>query len=98
MTVGDLLARMSASEFHEWFVFYQMEPFGEWRSDLRAGIVASTFASAHRRKGSRRPTPKDFMPTFGEKEESRQSWQEQLRIVQFADIGFQKLFAEDSNG
>ena len=89
---------MSASEFYEWSVFAEIEPFGEWRADLRAGIVASTFASAHRRKGSRQPTPKDFMPTFGEKTVRRQSVSEQRAIFEQANIGLQKLFRESADG
>jgi len=98
MTVAELLRKLSASEFHDWSVYETLEPFGEWRADLRAGIVASTFASAHRRKGSRQPTPKDFMPTFGEKTVRRQSVSEQRAIFEQANIGLQKLFRESADG
>ncbi len=42
-----------------------MEPFGEERADLRAGIIASTIANsaAHSPGGFK---PADFMPTFGQ--------------------------------
>ena len=98
MTVAELLRHMSSSEFREWCVYSGIEPFGEERADLRAGIIASTFASAYRKKGSRRPKPSDFMPKFGEQVERRQTWQEQLAIIERADIGFQKLFGEDADG
>jgi hypothetical protein len=46
--------------------YYEMEPFGEERADLRSGIVASTVANAHRdAKRRRKPfRPLDFMPRF----------------------------------
>lgn len=43
--------------------YFGIDPFGEERADLRAGIVASTVANAHRSKG-RAFRPKDFMPNF----------------------------------
>ena len=98
MPVCELLRKLPASEFHEWSVYQTLEPFGEWRADLRAGIVASTFASAHRRKGSRQPKPKDFMPTFGEKTVRRQSVSEQRAIFEQANIGLQKLFEGGADG
>lgn len=44
--------------------YERLEPFGERRADLRAGIVASTIANAHRGKEGRPYTPQDFMPDF----------------------------------
>ena len=82
MTVGELLARISSRELSEWIVYFEMEPFGEERADLRAGIVAATVANTARDTKRRvRPLePKEFMPVF-ERERPRQSWQEQLEIV-----------------
>lgn len=59
-----------------------MEPFGEERADLRAGIIASTIANANRDPKRRRKPykPEDFMPKFA-KDRPRQTWQEQLAIV-----------------
>lgn len=53
------------------------------RADFRAGIVAATIANVNRdRKKRPRPfTPADFMPTVITKK-PRQSWEEQLAIVQ----------------
>lgn len=55
---------MPSSEFSEWMAFAALEPFGENRADLRAGIVASTLANIHRKKGAKAFAPTDFMP-FG---------------------------------
>lgn len=63
MTVGQLLASMSAREFTEWMAFDSLEPFGDQRADLRAGIVAATVVNSNpwRKKGSRAARPSDFM-------------------------------------
>lgn len=55
---------MSAREFSEWMAYDRLEPFGEVRADLRAGIIASTIAAVNTPKGRRRPRPSDFMPEF----------------------------------
>ena len=46
----------------EWIALDRVDPFGEWRADLRAGIVASTLANANRGKDTKVFAPKDFMP------------------------------------
>ena len=51
-------------EFRDWQIYYQIEPWGEERADLRTGILASLIANIHRRKGSARLLPRDFMPDF----------------------------------
>ena len=48
MTVAELLSRTTSRELSEWMVYYELEPFGEERADLRAGIVASTVANVNR--------------------------------------------------
>lgn len=46
--------------------YAEVEPFGETRADLRAGIVASTIHNCHITKRSDARSPADFMPKFGE--------------------------------
>jgi len=55
---------MSSHELTEWKVYEVVEPFGEARADLRAGIIAATVAnfSGNRAKGSKALSPLDFMP------------------------------------
>ena len=62
LPVRELLARMGSDELTEWMAFYQLEPFGDFRADLRSAIVASTLANAHRSKDGKPFTPEDFMP------------------------------------
>lgn len=66
--------------------YAKLEPFGEERADLRAGIVAATIANAHRRKGSKPFKPSDFMPAFGPQE--AQSVEQQLGLVEMLNVAF----------
>jgi len=52
---------MSVEEFRSWVEFYEEEPFGDVRADLRAGVVAATVARMLGGKTAR-PKPIDFMP------------------------------------
>ena len=52
----------------EWMAFYNIDPWGETRADLRAGIIASTTYNVQRGKGQARKAS-EFMPDFEEKEE-----------------------------
>jgi hypothetical protein len=53
---------MSAEEYAEWLVYWQVEPWGDWRADLRSAIVASLLRNAHRAEGERAFSIPDFMP------------------------------------
>lgn len=59
-----MLATGTLEQLYEWFDYFALEPFGEERADLRAGIIAATMANAWRGKGSRTYKPQDFMPRF----------------------------------
>jgi len=65
LSVREMLARMGSDEFSEWLAYYQLEPFGDYRADYRSGVVASTFANAHRAKDASPFRPEDFMPFMG---------------------------------
>lgn len=57
---------MSWREYLEWSEYYAVEPWGEDRADLRAGIVSSVIANTNR-DPKRRPKPfepVDFMPYY----------------------------------
>jgi hypothetical protein len=59
---------MDSRELSEWMAYERIEPFGEMRADLRAGIVASVVANANRTRGDAFK-PADFMPNFDREEE-----------------------------
>ncbi len=46
----------------EFIAFDRIEPWGEWRADLRAGIIASVIANVNRGKKTKAFLAKDFMP------------------------------------
>jgi hypothetical protein len=52
---------MPATELAEWALLYRESPFGEFRADLRSGIVAAVVA---RTQGNASAKPSDFMPYF----------------------------------
>lgn len=56
---------MSSRDISEAMAYDKLNPFGESRSDLRAGIIASVIANANKGKGAKTFTPQDFMPKFG---------------------------------
>ena len=88
MTVRELLARVSSRELSEWMAYAKIEPFGEVRADLRAGIIASTVANTARDpKKRRRPfQPREFMPRF--ERQRQQTWEDQLRYVEMLNVAF----------
>jgi len=63
-TVGELGQRLTSHELSEWMAYAQIEPFGQGRTDLGAGVVAATVANASgpRKKGQAPFRPEDFMP------------------------------------
>ncbi len=61
-TVKQLLYEIDSAELTEWMAVYRIELFGEIRADYRAGVIASTLANIHRKKGAKPFSPQDFMP------------------------------------
>ena len=64
MTVAELLSRISSSELAEWQAFASIEPFGEFRADIRAAMIATTTANTWKGKGQRPSKITDFMLSF----------------------------------
>ena len=63
MTVRELLSTVDSRELAEWIAYHtHVEPIGEVRGDLRAGIVASTIANVNRKKHRAPFKAHDFMP------------------------------------
>lgn len=85
-----MLARMPSRLFSEWMAYAQLEPFGEGRADLRAGIVASVIANRWRGEDEREYKPEDFvaMPELPKEAEPVQSWQHQLLLVEMLNAAF----------
>lgn len=65
-----MLGRMSSREFSEWMAFYNIDPFGDQRADLRAAIQSSLLFNVNRGKGQSAKSVEDYMP-FSEKPKSK---------------------------
>jgi len=63
---------MPVAEYRSWMDFYQVEPWGDLRADLRAGIIASTFVRLMGAKGAR-PKPLDFMPIVAAQQQRKRA-------------------------
>jgi len=80
-----LYRALSSADFAEWMAYDQIEPFGESRADLRAGIIAATTANVWRGDDVEPFEPSDFMPVFSAENEAAdepQTWQEQMILVE----------------
>lgn len=64
-----MLSSMSWPQFTAWMSYANVQPFGDRRADLRAGIIASTIANAHRDPRKPALQPSDFMP-FSERSDN----------------------------
>ena len=67
-----MLAEMQPHHLGEWLALYKIDPWGEFRADLRMGIQAAVVANVNR-DSKRKPdayTPADFMPDFAPQKES----------------------------
>jgi Protein of unknown function (DUF4035) len=80
--VRELLGRLSSAEIGEWLAYYELEPFGEWRADLRAGIIASTVFNMNRGEHAAPARAADFMPDFsGERLRAQEKSIEELKLL-----------------
>jgi len=73
--------------------YASLEPFGETRADLRAGIIASTVANAHRDRKTKPMKPSDFMPKFDYRPPSEEEVAARVRaMLRMAspDVGSQR--------
>ena len=78
MPVGELLSRCSSQELTEWQAYYNIEPFGEYRADIRSAIIACVLANVNRGKNTPAFKVDDFMPKF---DPPRQMSNDEIRNV-----------------
>ncbi len=75
-----MLAEIDARELAEWEAFYNIDPFGEGRDDLRAGIICSTIHGMAGKIANKAMAPADFMPFLTKPEREPQSPEEQQML------------------
>lgn len=73
----ELLARIDSRELAEWAAYYGLNPWGEERADLRAGVIASTVVNSLSEKGGFKPS--DFMPKYGPQPEEKPKSMSELK-------------------
>lgn len=66
--------------FLEWQAYSHIDPFGNERLDLIAGIIASTTANVHRGKNDKPFKASDFMPDWRSQEEKLQHRRAELEM------------------
>ena len=88
----ELLARIDSRELSEWQAYEGLDPWGGWRGDLQAGIVASVVANTMgRRKGQPAFTPQDFLPSFeGPSPRPAQTVEEQMQMARLITDAFNR--------
>ncbi len=74
----------------EWIALERVDPWGEWRADLRAGIVASTIANVNRGKKDKAFSAQDFMPDFRTPKEKRRARNKGIRASLRETLGVKK--------
>lgn len=70
-----LAAQLTASQLAEWRAYASIEPFGEWRQELRHGQTMHLLDSAHFKR-TEPLKPIDFM-NFVERPEEKEATQEE---------------------
>ncbi len=84
-----MLRELTARQYAEWQVIYGIEPWGEWRADLRMGILATAVVAPHLKPGAK-TKPADFMPDFmpdftkNKKKKPKQTPEEQAAVFRQA--------------
>jgi hypothetical protein len=76
-----MLQHLTSRQFNEWQAFYQIDPFGEARGDLRTGILASVISNRMRGKHETALQPVDFMPFMHPQEQTPEDMQRTLRRI-----------------
>lgn len=75
-----MLDSITPQMFDEWKWDFEDDPWGDFRDDLRAGIIAALLFNAHRGKNTEAAKPTDFLMFNGEQAE--QSTEEMMLAAQ----------------
>lgn len=90
-----MLAKMPYRVYQDWMTYSELEPFGEERADLRAGIIATTIANClARRKGKPAFRVKDFMPEFDRPPRVKRTPDDMLKQVKLLNMLYGGKFVD----
>lgn len=59
--MSGLLAALPHRAWLDWYAYFELEPWGEERADLRSAIVAATQYNTTRGRGQAPRPPRDFL-------------------------------------
>lgn len=95
MTVGELRERIGASEFVDWMVLEELEPYGEKAEWYRAGMIACVILNSRPglKKGDKLFTPDDFIPKIDTRSAFEKAEQERKAMVIWAKVHNAKVEA-----
>jgi len=71
MPVSELGKRVTSSELSEWIAWDRIQPFGEMREDLRAGMIAAPLLNIWIPKGKKRAKASDWIMEFDSVDEEK---------------------------
>lgn len=91
MTVAEAQQRIDSQEFASWMAYDRIEPFGEYRADLRSAIIAYTLAESNRSKKAKPFTVDDFMPKFDRTPKEQSPDEMFSKLMAFAEAHNRKL-------
>lgn len=88
-----MLRSITAAQLIEWMQYDIIEPFGEWRDDWRSAEIVTMLANVNRDSKKRKDPYKviDFLPKFGEQEQSKpkhQTVKQQVAIAKLIAAAF----------
>lgn len=86
-----MLREISIHEFREWRAYYDLEPFGEERQDLRIGSIVSTLVNIYRKKGKPAVSIRDGTIKVGEQVAKKPRPWQQLKNIGAAIAGMANL-------
>lgn len=74
-----MLRSITAKQFQEWYLYAQIEPFGEKRADLRMAATNALLANINRGKNQTPYKIEDFLFNFEPK--PKETWEEKARLA-----------------
>lgn len=96
-----LLRRMPSSLLTEWLAYDQIDPLGSGRIDAGFGLVAATVVNVNRKKGRRAVKPIEMYPPwdkeYAKRHPAKQTWQDQLLIVEMMNMAMGGKDLRDKN-
>lgn len=66
-----MLERISSRELSEWMAYYRLEPFGQERDNLHAGMMAAAVYNVNRAKNQQAIGAEEFLINLQPEEEAK---------------------------